>query len=177
MLENITIARPYAQAAFEHAKDMDHVAQWSDMLALLGRIIADSRVIPLLSNPKVTDRQLQEFIFEVCGDKLSQDGKNFIKILIKAERLPHLPQIARLFGAMRAQAEGRIDVEVVSAHALQADQKQRISESMAKRLGKTVTITSSVDESLIGGAVIRAGDSVIDASIRGKLAELKNQLA
>jgi len=176
MLEKITIARPYAQAAFEFAREQGEVAQWSAMLKLLGAIIANPQMRPLLHDPRISDEKMYELVAGVAGDSLSEEGGNFVRILIRSERLQYVPEISGLYETMLAAAEGRVDVEVVAAYGLEKKQEGTITDAMAKRLGKKVTVTATEEEALIGGAIIRAGDSVIDASIRGRLNELKNEL-
>jgi F-type H+-transporting ATPase subunit delta len=176
MLEKTTIARPYAQAVFELAQESASIEEWSSALSLLDQVVSDSQMRLLLNNPKVSHQQLQDLVIEIGGDALSGQAQNFVKILVAASRLAYAPQIAELFAAMRADAEGTVDVEVTSAYELDDAQQNSIAESISARLGKKVKISSTVDESLIGGAVIRAGDSVIDASLRGRLTELGNDL-
>lgn len=176
MLEKTTIARPYAQAAFEYARESGEVEKWSAMAALLAMIVSDQQMHDLISNPKVTDEQLLQIVVDIAPDRFTDSFRNFIRTLIQAERLQYAPDISRLFEKMLAEAEGRVDVEVISAYSLESNQEKTISDAMAKRLGKKIGLSSRVDDHLIGGVVIRAGDSVIDASIRGRLNELKNQL-
>ena len=175
MTEKATFARPYARAAFEYARQAGTTAEWSDMLGLLGVIVADEQMQQLLNNPKVSHQQLQDLVIDVCGSRLSEPGKNFIRILVQAERLQYAPEIAELYKTSLAAAEGKTAVEVTSAYALEPTQEQAIIAAMTKRLGKKIEISSHIDESLIGGVIIRAGDSVIDASLRGRLQELKNE--
>ena len=177
MLEKITIARPYAQAVFEYARETGDVAQWSDLLQFLNIIVSDPDMYRLLSNPNVTDAQLEDLIAELCGERLTPGGRNFVKILIASHRLSYAEQIAELYEAMRFEAEGKARVEVRSAYTLEPEQEQKISAAMARRLDKKIVISSITDEKLIGGAIIRAGDSVIDASIRGRIDALRNELA
>ncbi len=176
MLEKTTIARPYAQAAFEFADEAGELDKWSDMFILLADIVSDPQMQQLLHNPKVSDKQLEEIIVSIGGDRFSDSERNFVRILVESERLQYAADMARLFEDMVAEAEGRLEVEVVSAYELEDDQQEKISSAMAKRHSKKIGISSTVDEHLIGGAVIRAGDSVIDASIRGRLNELRNKL-
>jgi len=176
MLEKITIARPYAQAAFDYAREEGDVAAWSAMLKLLSAIVSNPQMRPLLHNPNVSDGQLHELIAGIAGDKLADHGDNFVRILIDAERLQVVPEISELYEAMLAKAEGRVEVHVVSAYDVEDRQEETISAAMAKRLGKKITVISRVNDQLIGGAIIRAGDSVIDASIRGRLTQLRNEL-
>lgn len=176
MLENSTIARPYASAVFELAQENGQVEEWSAMLGLLSLLVSDQTMRRLITNPKVSRRQLQDLVLEVCGDGLSDLGRNLAKILVQGDRLQYAPSIKNQYEQMRAAAEGRVDVEVVAAYALDDRQQADIAEIIAERLGKQVTIKTSVEESLIGGAIIRAGDSIIDASLRGRLTELQNEL-
>ena len=115
-------------------------------------------------------------VIEVAATGFSQQAKNFVKVLVSASRLQYVPQIAQLFEAMRAEAEGTVEVEVSAAYELDQAQQDAIAKGMSARLGKKVNISTTVDGSLIGGVVIRAGDSVIDASLRGRLTELGNDL-
>ena len=176
MLEKITIARPYAQAVFEYARENNEVAQWSDLLQFLKLIVSDRDMQQLMHNPRVSERQLEELLAELCGDRLTDSGRNFIRILIDSDRLQYAVQINELYEAMRFEAEGKARVEVYSAYPLEAEQEQRISRAMARRLDKEIVISSVTDGKLIGGVIIRAGDSVIDASIRGRIDELRNEL-
>ena len=177
MLEKATIARPYAEAAFDQALEEGKLGDWSEMLSLLAVVVADENMRGVINNPKLDSEQLYQFIADICGDKLSQTGKNFIKVLIDAERIGLASEVFSLFEQKRAAAEGISDVDVISAYPLDADQVNSISEVIAKRLGKKVDINTEEDNELIGGVIIRAGDSVIDASLRGRLKELNNIFA
>lgn len=176
MLENSTIARPYATAVFELAQETGQVEEWSAMLGLLGVLTSDKDMRQLITNPRVSRQQLQDLVFDVCGAGLSDLGRNLVKLLVGAGRLQYTANIKDQYEQMRAAAEGKVDVEVVTAYTLDQQQQDSIAEIMAGRLSKQVNIVTSVDESLIGGAIIRAGDSVIDASLRGRLTELRNEL-
>lgn len=177
MLEKTTIARPYAEAAFEQAQEEGALTEWSELLAVLAAVVSDEQMDTLLENPHVTDEQLMQIITSVTGDGLSTSRSNFIRILIEAERLQFAPQMAELFETRRLDVEGLANVEVVSAYPLEDAQRQRISEIMAKRLNRRIELEESTNKDLIGGAIIRNGDSVIDASLRGQLEELRNELA
>ena len=176
MLENSTIARPYATAVFELAQETGQVEEWSAMLGLLGVLTSDKDMRQLITNPRVSRQQLQDLVFDVCGAGLSDLGRNLVKLMVGAGRLQYTANIKDQYEQMRAAAEGKVDVEVVTAYTLDQQQQDSIAEIMAGRLSKQVNIVTSVDESLIGGAIIRAGDSVIDASLRGRLTELRNEL-
>ncbi len=176
MLDNITIARPYAQAVFEHAREEGDIPQWSALLKRLAMIVSDPQMRVLFGNPKVSHEQLEELVCGLCNESLSATGRNFIKILIQAGRLRQAAGISALFEDMWAEAEGRMEIDVITAYELDSGQENRISAAMAKRLKKKITVLPAVDTSLIGGIIIRAGDSVIDASLRGRLVKLRNEL-
>ncbi|MBL1142482.1 MAG: F0F1 ATP synthase subunit delta [Proteobacteria bacterium] len=177
MLEKATIARPYANAAFDQAIDESKLSDWSAMLNLLSVIVSDDNMNSVINNPKLSNEQLYQFIADVGGDKFSQTGKNFIRILIDAERIGLAVKVFELFEQKRAAAEGISDVDVISAYPLDDAQVNAISESISKRLGKKVDVNTEEDKNLIGGVIIRAGDSVIDASLRGRLKELNSVFA
>ena len=177
MLEKATIARPYANAAFDQAIEEGKLSDWSAMLNLLGVIVSDSNMNQVINNPKLSNEQLYQFIADIGGDKFSQAGKNFIRILIDAERIGLAAEIFTIFENKRAAAEGISEVDVISAYPLDDAQVNVISDSISKRLGKKVDINTDEDKDLIGGVIIRAGDSVIDASIRGRLKELNSLFA
>jgi len=177
MLEKTTIARPYANAAFDQAIDESKLSEWSAMLNLLSVIVSDDNMSSVINNPKLSSEALCQFISDIGGDKFSQTGKNFIRILIDAERIGLATEVFELFEQKRAVAEGISDVEVISAYPLDDVQVNAISESISKRLGKKIDIDTDVDKDLIGGVVIRVGDSVIDASLRGRLKELNSIFA
>ena len=177
MQEKTTIARPYARAVFEQAGASGGLEQWSVMLQLLRQVVADATMQALIKNPKVDDNRLADIIFDICGERLNQQGKNFVRILIDAGRLSVAAQIYKLFEEKKAEAEGIAGVEVISAYPLEDQQREKIKQVMAKRLGKKIEITARTDQGLIGGAVIRAGDSVIDASLKGRLRQLGHNFA
>ena len=177
MLEKATIARPYAEAAFAQALEEGKLSDWSDMLKLLSAVVSDDHMHGVISNPKLTSEQLTLFIVDICGDKLSQTGKNFVSVLVDAERISLVADIFKLFELKRAAAEGISEVDVISAYTLDDGQVNTISDAISKRLGKKISVNTEEDIDLIGGVIIRAGDSVIDASLRGRLKELNNIFA
>ena len=177
MLEKATIARPYAEAAFAHALEEGKLSDWSAMLEQLNVVVSDANMHGVINNPKLSSEQLHQFIVDICGDKLSNTGKNFVRILIDAERIGLAVEIFSIFEQKRAAAEGISEVDVISAYPLDDAQISAISESISKRIGKKVDINTEEDIDLIGGVIIRAGDSVIDASLRGRLKELNSVFA
>ena len=177
MQEKITLARPYAVAAFEQASGAGKLKDWSTMLHVLSLVISDQQMQAILDNPKLGNATLLDIVLDICGNYLSETGRNFVRVLVNAGRLTVAPQIYMLFEQKRMAAEGVAEVEVVSAYPLDPAQQQKIADAMGKRLDKKIEISTRTDKSLIGGALIRVGDSVIDASMRGRLKQLGNLLA
>lgn len=175
MAEAITIARPYAAAIFALAQEKGDLQSWSDLLQVTAQCADNTDVQAILTSPAVSDEQAVDLLSDVAG-KLPADARNFLLLLAENNRLLLLPEIATLFEQMRAEAEQMMTAEVVTARALTAAQKTKIAAALKKRLGKEVTLTEQVDESLLGGAIIRAGDLVIDGSALGKLNRLANAI-
>jgi len=175
--EKATLARPYARAVFEQARDENKAQEWSALLELLAAITADPLLRRVARNPRVSAEQLTELLMELCAERLMPTGRNFVQLLVHAGRLEVVTEIQAQFERRRLHAEGRANVEVIAAFELDDALRNRIREVMTRRLGREVTLSASVDKSLIGGAVIRSGDSVIDASVRGRLRILGNQLS
>ncbi|MEE8118926.1 MAG: F0F1 ATP synthase subunit delta [Gammaproteobacteria bacterium] len=172
MAETSSVARPWARAVFETAQSSGTFQQWSDLLGQLADIVTDETMQLAIGHPRVTPDQLADIVNDVVGDVLDDAGKNFVRLLATYRRLSAVPDIADAYRAMRAEAENRIEVEVISAATLDASQQANIAAALKKRLGKNVDLSCSVDAGLLGGAVIRAGDMVIDDSMRGKLERL-----
>jgi F-type H+-transporting ATPase subunit delta len=175
-MERATLARPYAEAVFRLAREKKALAGWSEMLKLAAAVAADPQMTRLVDNPRVPRTRFVEFFLDVCGKKLDADGANLVRLLTENHRLALLPEIAALFEALRAEAETRVEAEVVSATAVSADQLKTIAAALKQRLGREVTLATRLDPSLVGGIVIRAGDLVIDGSVRGKLVALATHL-
>jgi F-type H+-transporting ATPase subunit delta len=175
--ERATIARPYAKAAFDHASAAKSFAQWSDGLQAMAAIVADPRVAALTKSPQWTNAQRVELITAVAGPKLDAGMQNFVRVLAENHRLLLLPEIAEQYAALRAAIENTIDVEVVSAVSLDAAQAEKLAAALSQRFKRQVRMQTSVDSSLLGGAVIRAGDLVIDGSLKGRLERLGTELA
>ncbi len=185
MADNNTIARPYAVAAFEVASEGGDLARWSAALDTAAELLADGQVVTFLGNPSLTAEQRLQFLaglFAVAGSGDSvlaggdDKGTNFLKLLLEYGRVSVLPEIAEHFGALKANVENTVDVTVTSAAPMSDVQQQAIAKALQKRLGRDVRLRTEIDESLIGGAVIRAGDIVIDGSLRARLDGLTNAL-
>jgi F-type H+-transporting ATPase subunit delta len=176
MAESVTAARPYAQAAFDVARQAGKLKNWSEWLAAAAALVSEAEVRGLIGNPRVPKAQVQGFMLDALGGALDQHGKNFIRLLAENQRLALLPEIAALFEASRAEAEGRLRVQVTSAAALSDEQRGLLAAALKKRFQREVELYCDTDKSLIGGAIIRAGDRVIDGSARGKLQRLAQAL-
>jgi len=183
MADNNTIARPYAQAVFELANESGDLAVWSAALEVAGELMADGQVGTYLGDPAFNDEQRLDFLtglFAKAGAKTldgsDKRGTNFLKLLLEYGRVGVLPEIAAHFEALKAEAERKVEVTVTSASAISKSQQDTISEALRERLGRDVSIEMEIDENLIGGAVIRAGDVVIDGSLRARLEGLANAL-
>ena len=177
MEESGTIARPYALAAFEQAQHDGQVTEWAGMLETLAVIAADPTVKGLIANPKVDNEAVTSLILDVAGDRLTDHGRNFLRLLGQNGRLGLVADIRGIFEQEREALEGRGHVEVRSAYPLTSEQESRIGDAMSKRLGVSVSLSVGVDPDLIGGVVLRAGDLVIDASLRGRLGQLRQALS
>ena len=180
MAEQATIARPYARAAFGHAREANGFAAWSALLAAGAAVAANAGADDLFSSPRVSDAQLVDFIAGVATDSgasVGTEGRNFLALLAQNRRLAFLPAIATQFEALRAEVENTLDVEVTTAIALTEAQRQQLAAALAKRFKRQVRLAESVDASLVGGAIVRAGDLVIDGSVRGRLARLQQQIS
>ena len=176
MAELSTLARPYAKAAFEFAADAGDLQGWSKSLSTAGAVAEQQAVVKFLSSPNATAAQQAAAVNDICGDALSVTGQNFIAILSENRRLQLLPHISQQFEIMKANREKAVDVEVVSAYELDAVQQEKLSDALGAKLKRNINMQVSFDKSLLGGAVIRAGDTVIDGSIRGRLAKLAESL-
>jgi F-type H+-transporting ATPase subunit delta len=174
--ERATIARPYAKAAFQYARDANAFAAWSHGLAVAAEIVADPRVTALVHDPEVTAAELAGFVNDVAGTKLDTGMQNFVRVLAENHRLPLLPDIVAHYEAERARVENTVDVEVISAVPLSAAQAEKLGHALTTRLKRRVRMQNSVDAALLGGAVIRAGDLVIDGSLKGRLERLRTEL-
>ncbi|ROR99041.1 ATP synthase F1 subcomplex delta subunit [Sinobacterium caligoides] len=172
MAELTTLARPYAKAAFEYAIGEGELDQWSTMLALTAAITGEEPVQKLLGSPSLTTAQQAQSFVEVCGDALTDQVKAFINVLSENKRLPLLPEISALFDTLKAEQQMSVDVEVTSAFELDSATTDKLAKALTGTLKREVSMTTAVDSSLIGGVVVRAGDTVIDDSIRGKLSKL-----
>jgi F-type H+-transporting ATPase subunit delta len=176
MADRLTVARPYARAAFEEARRNGGLAPWSDALQAAAIVVKDPRVSSLLDNPRVTPAQLAQLVDEIAASSLGEHGANFVRTLADNHRLGFLPEIARLFDSLKDDAEGMVDVTVTSAAAIDEAQRNRIGVALERRLKRKARLHFEIDPALIGGAVLRAGDLVIDGSLRTRLERIAYEL-
>lgn len=168
----ITIARPYAAAAFEYALASKDIAAWEAMLQSATSVAQTPAVTQLLASPKMTSAQLATFFCEIIATQLNDARRNFMRLLAENSRLSALPEITELFSAYRAAQEKTVTVNVTSAAALTDAHQTKLVQALTKRLQRQVELQCEVDPLLLGGAIVRAGDTVIDGSVRGKLTRL-----
>ncbi|WP_100657559.1 F0F1 ATP synthase subunit delta [Alteromonas flava] len=175
MAELTTVARPYATAAFNFAVEQKAVAEWQEMLVFASEVSRNETMKGLLSGATAAE-QLAEVFINVCGDQLNSNGQNFIKVLAENKRLAALPEIAALYAELKSDYEKEVDVDVTSATELTAAQQAKISASLEQRLARKVKLNCNVDPALVAGVVIKAGDTVIDGSVKSKLNRLADAL-
>jgi len=183
MADNHTIARPYAQALFELAHSAGELSAWSESLEVARAFLADGQVAAYLGDPAFSNARRLEFLTGMFADgkaaRLSGEdtrGVNFLKLLLENRRLRVLPEIAEHFEVLKAEIENVVDVTVTAASPISEQQQEEISAALRERLGREVHLETEIDEDLIGGAVIRAGDVVIDGSLRARLVGLANAM-
>jgi F-type H+-transporting ATPase subunit delta len=172
MAELKTIARPYAEAAFKAAVERQELARWDEMLSLAAAVVGDPRVLHLVQDPQFDRARLTGLVLDVAGKPFTKEMANFIQVLVENRRLLCLPQIAVLFRERKNEHESKVQAHVVSAFALEVQELSSIAQGLKKKLNRDVVVNATVDKSLIGGVIVRAGDLTIDASVRGRLANL-----
>jgi F-type H+-transporting ATPase subunit delta len=175
MSELTTIARPYAKAAFELAVEKGTVEAWNEMLFFAGQVTSDEQVQALLGSI-ATETQQSEIIIKLCAEQLNEQGQNLIKLMAENERLAAIPAVAELFAEFKADYDKEIEVDVVSATVLADDTQAKLVAALEKRFARKVKLNCSIDEAIVSGLVIKAGDTVIDGSVRGKLDRLATSL-
>lgn len=173
MSEPITLARPYAKAAFEFAKSESVVEQWAQNLTVAAGLAQNDQILDYFIRPEVLDEDLVQL---VSGDHASEQYKNFVLLLAMNNRLSLLPEVAELYQYYLEKDAQSLSVDVFSAIELTDEQKQAMTAALNKRTGKQISLNTHIDESLMGGARIHCGDLVIDGTLRGKVERLKTQL-
>jgi F-type H+-transporting ATPase subunit delta len=169
MAETVTIARPYAEAAFKLAQEKNQLEPWSQMLDLLDLMVRDANVARCIGDPNVSAQQLQGLILGVCGERLDGAGRNFVEVLVQNDRLTLLPEIHAMFDQLRLEHEGVLEAEIHSAFAIDDAQVAQLVKKLESKYQRKVRAQVSVDSKLIGGIKIVVGDKVVDATVRGRL--------
>ena len=177
MAELATIARPYAEAAYKLALENRNLAGWSDMLSMLGGVVADETIASRIGDPNIDDRALESLLLGIFGDKLDGQGRNFLQVLIHNGRLMLLPQIRMQFEELRREHEGVVEATIVSALPMDDGQTTQLVAALEAKHGRKVTARVEVDPELIGGVRIVVGDKEIDATVRGRLDAMAAALA
>ncbi len=172
MAENVTIARPYAEAAFKQARGADALGPWSEALDRMAAVVADPQMKDCIHNPKLNKDNLSQLLSDVVGDKLDDAQANFMRVLVDNGRLQVLPEIRDLFVELKNEHEGVVDAEIVSAFPLEDAAVKKLTQTLKSRFKAKLNVSVTVDPELIGGVTITVGDDVIDASVRGKLANM-----
>lgn len=169
MAERTTIARPYAEAAFEYARDHDALPQWAEMLRFTEALVGDARVADALGSPKLSGDEKSALLLSLSGERLSREMRNYLHILIDADRIGLVPEVRALFDALRDEAEGVAKATIESAVALTDEQTNALTRALEQRFRKKIEATVRLNPALIGGARITVGDTVIDGSVQAKL--------
>ena len=175
MSELITVARPYAKAAFDFAVEHQSIDRWQQMLTFAAVVASNEQMAELISGAMAPETLSASFI-AVCGDQLDEAGQNLIKVMAENGRLSALPAVLEQYIHLRDAWEATAEVDVISASALSDEQLTKISTAMEKRLSRKVKLNCKIDKSVMAGVIIQAGDMVIDGSIRGRLERLADVL-
>lgn len=182
MADLSTIARPYARAAFDLATEAGALGAWSDALSAAASVVGDDAASDFLGSPELTDEQRVAFVESIANDVpeaavlASENGKGLVRLLVENDRLGALPEISAQFDQLKSQAENKVKVTLVSATPVDGAVANKVAVALERRLGRKVELELEVDAALIGGAVIRAEDMVIDGSVRTRLQRLAESL-
>ena len=176
MAELTAIARPYAEAAFQLARDQNALPVWSQMLKLASSVVGDARMGQALDNPRLDAKAKESLLLSICGDGLNAEGRNFVRLLVEADRIALMPTIASLFDTLKDQADGVAKATIESAYELSAEDLADLTIALERRFKRKVEATVVVNPELIGGARITVGDNVIDGTVQERLRAMTAQL-
>ena len=182
MADFATVAKPYARAIFDIASASGELAQWSEALSAAAGVVEDAAALTYLGRPELSARDRAEFVAGVCAElpgaaKLNAaEGRNLIELLSENDRLTAIGEISKQFDALKIAAENRVKVTLTSATPVEPGVVTKLTQSLERKLGRIVELTLEVDATLLGGAVIRAEDMVIDGSVRNRLQRLTDRL-
>ncbi len=172
MAEISTLARPYAKAAFDYAAEHDSLDAWSRQLGLVAAVVQTPKLAAILESASLSSMQQVQCLIDVCGSDLEAPARNFLQVLAENRRLGLLPDIHQRFEQQKAAREQRVDIDLATAFELDAELGERLAAALRKKLQRDVSVSTRVDRGLLGGVVVRAGDIVIDGSVRGRLNKL-----
>ncbi|KKO45943.1 ATP F0F1 synthase subunit delta [Arsukibacterium ikkense] len=175
MSDLTNIARPYAKAAFDFAVEQNALDAWLQMLVFTAEVAKNDQVAAMLRTTGVAEQQAGIFI-QVCGEQLNEQGQNFIKVMAENHRLLALPEVLAIFIGHKEEFEKEITVDVISATTLSSAQQDKLIAALTQRLARKIKLNCSVNPDMVGGMLIKAGDMVIDGSVRGKLDRLATAL-
>jgi len=175
-MELATLARPYAEAVFELAKDTNDFAKWSETLNFLKSVVEEPQFAAIAANPHTDKEMLLRLLLDVGGEQFDEHGQNLVKILVDNHRLMVIVALVEQYETLRAEHEGFIRVELISTYAVKSPQKEEVEAALKKRFGKEINLMITIDRKLLGGWIIRVGDQVLDLSARGRLQQLVNEL-
>ena len=176
MAELAALARPYAEAAFEIAREKNDIDGWAEMLQFLDQVVHADSLAGIINNPRVSRSQFEKLMLDICAEQTTPEGINFVRLLIQNGRLSLAGEISSQFEKQRSELQGYLDVSVISALPMSAEEQQILSSKLSDSFRKQVKISVAEDPALIGGVIIRAGDKVIDGSISGQIQQLAKQL-
>ena len=176
MAEISTIARPYAVAIFNLAKEEKSLSDWSDMLALMSSIVENKDIKLFIQDSKVLDVDREKVLLDICGNQINNSGKNLIKLLVEYKRLLILSEITLVFESLKADDEGAMEAQIIMAEKPDEKMVENLINSLEKRFDKKIEGKVVIDKSIVGGTKIIVGDSVIDASVREQLDNLAYKL-
>jgi F-type H+-transporting ATPase subunit delta len=176
MAEPITVARPYAEAVFELARQTNALPVWSEMLRAAAAVGSDVRMLSALDNPKLSAGDKEALFLSVCGDQLNAEGRSFIRVLVSADRIGLLPEIRELYETRKDEADGVARAQITSAFPIDEAQLATLRAALEKRFGRKIEASVTVDRGLIGGARIVVGDKVVDGSVDSELKTMASRL-
>lgn len=176
MAETITVARPYAVAAWRHAEAEGKADLWAEMLELMANIVRNETMATIVKDPRIDADRLVQLMLDICGGRINDTAESFVRLLVENGKLSLMPEVEAVFSALKSEAGGAVDGTLLAAYPVNAKFEQAIAGAMQKKLNREVNFTTEEDKSLLGGVIVRVGDMVIDASVKGQIESLANEL-
>jgi len=176
MAETITVARPYAVAAWRHAEAEGKADLWAEMLELMANIVRNETMATIVKDPRIDADRLVQLMLDICGGRINDTAESFVRLLVENGKLSLMPEVEAVFSALKSEAGGAVNGTLLAAYPVNAKFEQAIAGAMQKKLNREVNFTTEEDKSLLGGVIVRVGDMVIDASVKGQIESLANEL-